>query len=626
MIDLNNVSLNLGNKQLLKDLSLRLSAKHKIGIVGRNGSGKSTLLKLINGTYKPDEGTVGIKKDATIAYMPQDLIMHSSQTVLDEAFSVFEKQLAEKHELEALIKTSENHDGTTCPIETIERIHDLSEKLRAINFKQLKDKTRQTLAGLGFSQEQMDQKTNQLSVGWKMRLLLAKLLLLDADFYLFDEPTNHLDITAHDWFLKFIQNAPFGFLLVSHDRYFLDHACTQILDLDQHPNKLYKGNYSTFLVKKEHDLELLKSAAANQEKMLKAKMATIDRFRAKSSKAKMAQSMLREVEKIEKIQLPPELPPFKLRFSDVERSGKIVLEIKKLEKSFPPKTIFKNISFQLQRGEKAAIVAANGKGKTTLLSCIMGSLTPEHGTVKIGHNVKAAIFEQDQDKVLDGKKTVLEEAIEACKTSEQRSKVRTLLGSFLFPGDDVGKKMSVLSGGEKNRVAMVKVLLQNANLLLLDEPTNHLDLQSKEILLKALKTYPGTILFVSHDRDFLDGLATRIFELNSDSIHSYEGNYESYLYQSRGLLEASSEKTPMEENNVTKKKSGAESHKMRKQIARAEEKVEKLEKQIAQMSQKFSNFEYGTDEFEQNNAKIAKLELEMEQATKMWEDLIDEPN
>lgn len=641
MITLDDISLTLGGKQVVNHLTATIRAGQRIALVGRNGSGKSTLLKVIAGQIKPDEGAVGIERDKKIAYMPQELSFNSEKPVLDEAMMVFERLLTEKHELDSLLTKLDRHEDNDVA-HLVERVGVLTEKLHEINFDKLRQDAREMLEGLGFNEQQLAQPTNTLSLGWKMRLVLTKLLLTKADFYLFDEPTNHLDIIAKDWFLEFIQASSFGFLLICHDRYFLDALCDHTIDMDQQPNKLYNGNYSRFKTQRELEIETIKAAAANQEKMIKAKMATIERFKAKASKAKMAQSMMKDVDEIERIHVPHEHKIVTIGLPSVTRAGRIVLSVKDLSKKFGESTIFRNASFEILRGEKVAIVAANGKGKTTLLRSVMGQLSPDSGSITFGLNVEPSFFEQDQDKVLKHSLTVLEEAEHSCTTSEQRGRIRGLLGAFLFPGDDVHKKIGVLSGGEKNRVAMVKTLIGNRNFLLLDEPTNHLDLQSKEVLLKALQEFDGTILFVSHDRAFLDDLATRILELTPTGVHSYEGNYESFLQQSHhlpsvpaisGIFEAQELTTPVESTQSfanpidTARRpstlSGKEQHEMRKQLGKAERTVEKLEREIEQQSIKLGSLTFGTPPYREVNERVAQLRRELDTATAEWESLME---
>ncbi|MFH1832177.1 MAG: ABC-F family ATP-binding cassette domain-containing protein [bacterium] len=532
MIQAKDVYLELGGKTLFDHLTFMFNKDQRIGLVGRNGSGKSTLLKVIAGLQGLDEGVISIEKKKTIAYLPQEVVLLSDKKALDEAMTVFTK-IFELKEERAILDTYFDHTPheQICQ-EKLDRYAYVQHELADVDVDSLCAQVKKVLSGLGFTQEYMDKPVTELSVGWRMRLVLAKLLLQNADFYLFDEPTNHLDIVAKEWFLHFLKNSDSGFLLVSHDRYFLDHLCDNIYALENGSGKLYSGNYSSFLTRREEDRALQSAAYVAQQKEIKQKQETIERFRAKASKAKMAKSMMKSLDKMEKVEAVHAGPrAFKLNFGNIQRAGHIALTVKNVSKHFGDRLVFKNSSFELMRGDKAAIVASNGVGKTTMLNLIIGKYELETGSVTLGHNVTWSIFEQDQDKLLNPEKQVLEEVESACTTSEARQRVRMLLGSFLFPGDDVYKKIRVLSGGEKNRVAMVKVLLKEANLLILDEPTNHLDIQSQEVLLDALKQFPGTILFVSHDRTFLNGLATKIFELSPAGVASYEGNYDSFLYQ-----------------------------------------------------------------------------------------------
>ncbi|MFA6535616.1 MAG: ABC-F family ATP-binding cassette domain-containing protein, partial [Candidatus Babeliales bacterium] len=474
----------------------------------------------------------------------------------------------------------------------------------------------------------------ELSVGWKMRIVLAKLLLQKADFYLFDEPTNHLDIVAKDWFLDFLKYASFGFVLISHDRYFLDHLCQYIFDIDRGNLKIYRGNYTKYLEQKANDDAILESQYEAQQRHIKKTMETINRFKAKASKASMAQSMLKNLEKIDLIKIESNAPNIRLNFSNVKRSGDVVLKVSDVNKTFEAVELFKNVSFDIMRGDKVALIAANGKGKTTLLNLIAGKYPLENGTLKFGHNVEIAFFEQDQELTLNKNRTILEEVESICTTSEMRSRVRALLGAFLFSGDDVEKKIAVLSGGEKNRVAMVKTLLLDANFLILDEPTNHLDLQTKDILLKALNQYPGTILFVSHDRTFVDGLASRVLELNPNGIINYPGNYESFLYHKKhNELEHSTSNSPDKSTSKAapmipqtqatpgKTVSSKEWYETKKQMGSIERKIETLEKQLVKLNQDFEFLEFGTPEFEKTSKHINEIKSQIEKFYEKWEEL-----
>ncbi len=619
-----DIFLELGSKLVFDNISFCFQDDQKIGVVGSNGAGKSTLLKVLSGHIGLDRGTVSFEKKKKVGYLPQEVVLSSNLPVLEEAMTVFADLTSLKKELEEL--DAYFHSGITDFAEDkIERYAHVQALYAEANFDQQLLKARNILEGLGFTPEHMNKTVDQLSVGWRMRVVLAKLLLQEPDFFLFDEPTNHLDVVAKDWFLGFLRNCPAGFLLVSHDRYFLDHAVDYIFELDRAKGRLYYGNYSRYMEQREEEEAAHESAYVRQQKEIKEKKETIERFRAKVSKAKMAQSMIKSLEKMEVLEPIRRNKSVRFNFPDVVRAGNVVLKVENLAKKYDSQTIFLNVSFELNRGDKAAIVAANGKGKTTLLSVIAGLCKQDSGTFEFGYNVLWSMFEQDQDKLLNKHKEILQDVEDVCKTSEQRARVRALLGAFLFPGNDVYKKIGVLSGGEKNRVAMVKVLLQSSNFLILDEPTNHLDLQSKEILLKALQEYPGTILFVSHDRTFLDALPNRIFELTQDGIISYSGDYSSYLYQKEAREALMAQNAPIADEPETEGQQAAQKDKQQydaaKKLAKLERHIEKLEKQLTECGEKFAILEYGTKEFDKNADLVEQIKKDLKIAYGEWETL-----
>jgi len=631
-----DLCLSFGTRALFDHISLSVQDGQKVGLVGRNGAGKSTLLKVIAGNQRMESGVIEIERGKKIAYMPQEVVLLSNKSILDEAFAVFDSIQKAQVELAELERYFDDPTTDKSDEEKIERYAHLQEELSQVDAGALLVETKRVLQGLGLGPDRWDKPVEQLSVGWKMRLVLAKLLLTKADLYLFDEPTNHLDIVAKDWFVEFLKNASFGFLLVSHDRFFLDHVCEYIFALERGNGKMYYGNYSQYLEQRQRDKELLEKAYVEQQRDIKQKMAFVERFKASASRSTQAQSVLKQVEKIERIEIDRKPPTLKLRFSSVQRPGKVVLNVENVSKTFAGQTIFKDATFEINRDDKVALVAANGVGKTTLLSIIMGQYPIETGTVTFGHNVTTAFFEQDQERSLNQNKTILEEVEDTCKTSEARQQARALLGAFLFPGDDVKKKISVLSGGEKNRVAMVKVFLANANVLMLDEPTNHLDLESKEILLKALQQYPGTILFVSHDRTFLDDLASRILELTPTGVRSYVGNYESYLYQ-KGLQESAAAgstapgKAPQKPDaaQAIQKQAeaakphvaGREAYEMRKKLSSLEGKIKRYEEELVKLNASFESLEFGMPAYLETQARIKKLQETLKTAIAEWESL-----
>ena len=639
MIYTRDINLLYGERPLFKDISFSIDESQRVGLVGLNGSGKSTLLKAINDPSMLDSGIISVAGNKKIAYMPQDVVLTSTKTIIEETCTAFQELTKLQIEATHLEHIIDQHNQKNLPIDhaVIDRYATLSQELLNANPEQMRARAQRMLEGLGFDKERIHQPTNELSVGWRMRVVLAKLLLQDADFYLFDEPTNHLDLIAKEWFLGFLKNASFGFMIVCHEKYFLNELCTDILELEYGKGTIYHGNYDAYETQKEENFERLKSAYDLQQKEIARKKETIERFRASASKAKMAQSMLRELEKIELITLPPSTKKIGFSFPPITNPGRIVLLAKNISHSFGEKSIFKNVSFQIERGEKVAVVAPNGVGKTTLFNVLVGALKLQHGTLEWGDNVKHAIFAQDQNKALDPNRTILETAENHC-SHNMAPKIRTMLGCFLFSGNDVKKNISMLSGGEKNRIAMVNILLQNANVLLLDEPTNHLDIPSKEILLNALRAYPGTIIFVSHDRDFINDVATSIIELTPQGTQLYQGNYDSYIYQKefgQKELNISSDKASLAQNTKqdtkqdTKKQSfnaqtsqlsSKERFELSKKLRNLERTVQRLEEKITEKKNGLTTLTYGTDEFFVAQREVVALEEDLAKKTREWED------
>jgi ATP-binding cassette subfamily F protein 3 len=615
MINGYNVCLAMIEQVIFDDISFVFDQDQRIGLVGRNGSGKSTLLKVIAGKQQLDKGSVAIQKGKTIAYLSQDVVLQSDKSIVEETYTAFAdvaSLIEEQKVIEAQLDS--NPDDLD---ELLERYATVCEKLLHVDQDGMRAEAKKVLMGLGFKPEQLDQPVANLSVGWKMRIVLAKLLLQKADFYLFDEPTNHLDIVAKEWFLQFLKRAPFGFVLVCHDRYFLNQLCGVIFEIERGKGTLYVGDYNKYETQKAHNEALLEMQYKNQQREIKQKTEIIDRFKAKASKAAMAQSMLKALDKIERIELPPKAPDINFNFPPIQQSGSVVLTAEQVAHSFGEKQIFQNVSFEVQRGKKIALVAANGVGKTTLFNLIAQKLSLTTGVITPGYNVHHTVFDQDQTASLAMDKTILENITESCpKATEQ--KIRAFAGSFLFTKDSILKKVGVLSGGEKNRVGMIKVLLQNANFLLLDEPTNHLDIQSKDILLTALQAYQGTILFVSHDQDFVNKLATDIVELSIDGAKEYQGDYELYLYQKASTQQAA-------ESSLTKKINKSEPVAPKKaiisdaDIKAVERKIQKLEHDIQRTENSFADLVFGTPKFADAQKKLNDLKKELEIATVEWE-------
>ncbi len=621
MILLKSINLLFSNKTIFDDVDIFISQNQRIGVVGRNGAGKSTLLRIITSDIKVDSGIIEIDKNKKIAYLPQEFTFLSTKTVFEEAFSVFDhyNQLKlQKLDLESNLESNISLN----PEKDLDLYVKITQELEKFNEVVAIENTKNILKNLGFSSEDFNKSVKDLSVGWKMRLLLSKLLLQEADFYLFDEPTNHLDINTKLWFHDFLKNSKFGFLLVTHDRYFLDNSCDYILELERGKAKIFTGNYSKYLLIKEQQNEILENAYKKQQKEIERKQELIDRFRYKATKAKMAQSLIKQLDKLDVIEVESKSNNLKLKFPVIDNPGKVILRFKNLKKFFNDKLIFNNISGEIQRDDKVAIVAANGIGKTTFINLLIGKYSlddQKSSLIEFGHNVKHAIFEQDQLLALDLENTVYQEIVKTCSKEISESSIRSTLGSFLFTKDDINKKVAVLSGGERNRLAMVKILLSKANFLILDEPTNHLDLQSKEILLQALKQYSGTILFVSHDQDFLSKLANKLFILSKNEIYVHHGNYDSYIFWQKNNQAKLEFKSQDKKENIL---SSSDINQYKKELNSVELKISKLEKDIEKINSDFLNYEYGTDKYFNNVKLLESAKSRLEEYNNKWENLL----
>jgi len=591
MITVNKLTYQVGTRTLFNGISFILQPQSKIGLVGRNGEGKSTLLDLLAHPEK-SHGCISKPDQIRVAYLPQEVVLHSSYTVLEETIrsvqnigalqdkiALYEQQLAVTPDDKALVTAY----GTT------------QSELLEIDTEKIKSDAKKILSGLGLTAVQIESPVNALSGGWKMRVLLAILLLQKADFYLFDEPTNHLDIFAKDWLLAFLKQASFGFMLVCHERYFLDAVCTSTIELERGKATIYPCNYSGYIELKEKSLEQLVQAHKQQQKVIEQKRATAERFRASASKAKAAQAMFKEIERMEKIELPPNPKTVSITLGNIPASGKTVLTVENLNYAFGAKTIFEGASFTLNRGQRVALIAPNGIGKTTLLKIIAGIYPLQKGSITFGHNVTFAYFDQDQTAALPKESTIFDAVIAQAKKSTEQE-IRTILGAFLFSGDDLKKKIKVLSGGEKNRVGMVITFLQHANLLLLDEPTNHLDIPSKQILLNSLKEYNGTLLFVSHDHDFINGLATEVIELTHKATHTYPGTYDDYKNHWKEKQSNSLSQTQVDAVSA-KKTVRHKTNSNSLEVRTIEKEIAKLEKKIAEITDQFNSLSYGTAEY-----------------------------
>ncbi len=620
MIALRNASLALGDKDILDSVDLQIDTSKRIGLVGVNGAGKSTLLKLFAGQLGLDQGAIEVQGGISIGYLPQEILLRSSRSVFDETFAGCGKLAQLRTEAERLEYLLEHEYQDTL----VEQYNRVQEQLQLYTPAHVERMAYDILSGLGFSESMMRKSVSQLSLGWGMRVVLAQLMMSGSDFYLFDEPTNHLDLQTKDWFVEYLRSLASGFLLVCHERYVLDALCDATIELELGKAKMYSGNYTKYQEQKAKDLEQLYVQYEQQQREITQKMATIQRFRASASKAQAAQAMLKEVNRIQRITLPPKPKPIKIVLPVAARSARVVCTAKNLGFNFGPVQVFKGVNFVVERGQKIAIVAPNGTGKSTLLGCLSGSLKNYTGTVTLGDHVVLASFAQDQNAVLNQYMTILE-YVDLVAPDGNRARIRGLLGSFLFEGEDVNKKIGVLSGGEKNRLCMVTVLLKGANFLLLDEPTNHLDIQSKEVLLKALQAFEGTIVFVSHDHDFVNHLATHVFELRSDGGALFHGNYD--MYRSQARLENVSGPSSLTSANSKNSSKGMEQpderalKALKKEIVALERRITKLEEQVQKTEMLFVEYGYGTPEYAQLVDRLQQQKKDLDDAIHAWEQL-----
>ena len=506
-----------------------IRGKEKTALVGANGTGKSTIMKVLAGLETLDYGSVQQTRGMSIGYLPQEGLALSGRSVFDECLTVFDELHDMEREIEHLGGQLAVLDHAGAEYESAaERYSILQERFHTLDGYALDAQVGGVLTGLGFSKEDWSRQTDEFSGGWQMRIALAKLLLAKPNLLLLDEPTNLLDLETRNWLEDYLRTYPFGYILISHDRYFLDVTIDRTVEIWNKRLNIYQGNYTKYLSQKDERRTQLIAGYRNQRLQIEHLEAFINRFRAQATKAKQVQSRIKELEKIERIEIPEEEPVIHFRFPQPPPSGRMVAEAEGLSKSYGDKKVLSKVRFTIERGDRVALVGVNGAGKSTLIKLLTGEEAPTAGQVKLGHNVVSEYFAQDQYKVLDGERRMLDD-ISAAAVKVPEVQLRSLLGCFLFSGDDVFKPLGVLSGGERNRYALARILVSPSNFLLLDEPTNHLDMRAKDVLLEALAVFTGTVIFVSHDRYFIDRLATRVLEVEGGTVTSHEGNYEDYL-------------------------------------------------------------------------------------------------
>lgn len=622
MITISNLSLFFGDRILFDNISLTIKDNDKIGIVGRNGAGKTTLFKLLISEMKADAGSIIIPGNKTTGYLKQEIKLNASRTLLEETLTAFDDILSLTDELsahEVLLSHRTDFEDESY-INLVQRIADLNEIIKNHDVGVLKGNVEKVLKGLGFKPSEFSKKVNEFSGGWQIRIEIAKLLLRQPDYILLDEPTNHLDIEAIIWLEEYLKSYPGAVLLISHDQRFLDNVTKRTVEIENTKVYDYPASYTKFMELREERREKMISAFKNQQNVIKEQERTIERFMAKATKTKLAQSMQKRLDKIERIEVEEfDTKTMKLIFPPAERSGQIVAKIEHLSKSYDSLNVLRNIDFQMERGDKISFVGQNGQGKTTLARIIVGKLDYEKGDMKLGHNVKIGYYAQNQSDLLETNVTVLE-TMENNATIETRTNIRKLLGAFLFSGEDVEKKVSVLSGGEKARLAIAVMLLRPFNFLILDEPTNHLDILSKQVLKQALADFTGSMIIVSHDREFLSDLTTKTLEFKDHKLKTYLGDINYFLEKRkiddiRTLELTSLSRTNIQNGNAEEetlaknlnKASFEERKSIQKEIKQAEKKIELLEIQISNLES-----EMQMPEFHTNADSIEKLKMHVE--------------
>ena len=531
MISVDGLTVEFGGTTLFSDISFQINEKDRIALMGKNGAGKSTLLKILAGVRQPSRGKVSAPKDCVIAYLPQHLMTEDGRTVFEEASQAFAHLHAMEAEIEAINKELETRTDyeSDSYMELIEKVSTMSEKFYSIDLTHFEEDVEKALLGLGFMREDFNRPTSDFSGGWRMRIELAKLLLQNPDVLLLDEPTNHLDIESIQWLEDFLVNSAKAVIVISHDRKFVDNITTRTIEVTMGRIYDYKVNYSQYLILRKERREQQMKQYEEQQKMIQETKDFIERFKGTYSKTLQVQSRVKMLEKLELVEVDEEdTSALRLKFPPSPRSGSYPVIAQELSKYYGDHLVFKEAGFTIQRGEKVAFVGRNGEGKSTLVKCIMGEITDYTGKLTLGHNVQIGYFAQNQASLLDEELTVFQ-TVDDVTPSELKSNTKNLLGAFMFSGDDIDKKVKVLSGGERTRLAMIKLLLQPVNPLILDEPTNHLDLKTKDILKNALIDFDGTLIVVSHDRDFLNGLAQKVYEFGNGKVTEHLEDINGFL-------------------------------------------------------------------------------------------------
>lgn len=638
MVSVQNISVSFGSFDLLTDISFLINEQDRVGLAGKNGAGKSTLLKIIAGLQPPTSGLVDMSKDTTLGYLPQQMRVDDTTTVMNETVMAFSELIGLSEEIEFCsteIARREDYESVEY-LKLCDHMTVVEERYRMLGGANYMAEAEQTLFGLGFDRKDFDRPTRDLSGGWRMRVELAKILLKKPSLLLLDEPTNHLDIESIQWLENFLSVYYGAVLMVSHDRAFLDNVTKRTIEISLGKIYDYKASWSKYLVLRAERREQQLAAYRNQQKMIDDTEKFISRFRYKATKAVQVQSKIKQLDKVDRLEVDEEdSSSIHLRFPPAPRSGTVVVEAEELSKSYETLNVLNKVHFKISRGEKVAFVGRNGEGKTTFSKVIIGQIDYT-GILKTGHNVKIGYFAQNQDELLDENITVLQ-TIDNVAKGDVRSKIRDMLGAFLFRGDDVEKKVKVLSGGERSRLALVKLLLEPTNLLVLDEPTNHLDMRSKDILKKALIKFDGTLIVVSHDRDFLDGIVGKVFEFRNNRIKENIGGI--YDFLSKKKLEnlkdiERKEKVRNEPSQISvssnkqkyleKKEYDKVLRKLKRNLEESETLIGKLEAEIQSVDKTFMEAGNYNSDHEENYEKYRELKDQLNEEMNRWTDLSQE--
>jgi ATP-binding cassette subfamily F protein 3 len=646
MLSLQNAGKRFGARVLFTDANWLITAQEKTALVGANGTGKSTLMKVLAGLETLDYGTMQMTRGMSIGYLPQEGLRLSGRSVFEECLSVFDELREMETEIERLAGQMATLDHKSSEYAAAaERYSMLQGRFHALDGYALDAQVGAVLGGLGFGKEDWARRTEEFSGGWQMRIALAKLLLARPNLLLLDEPTNHLDLETRNWLENYLRSYPFGYILISHDRYFLDVTVSRTVEIWNKRLQIYSGNYTKYLKQKEDRKAQLIAAYKNQREQIEHLEAFITRFRAQATKAKQVQSRIKELEKIERIEIPEEEPVIHFSFPQPPPSGRTVVTATNLAKSYGEKRVLEGVNFTIERGDRVALVGHNGAGKSTLIRLLTGVEAPTSGTVQLGHNVIPEYFAQDQYKVLDPDSRMLEN-ISRAAIKVPEVELRSLLGCFLFSGDDVFKPLGVLSGGERNRFALARILVSPSNFLLLDEPTNHLDMRAKDVLLEAIESFSGTVIFVSHDRYFLEKLSTKVLEVRDGGVVVYPGSYVEYVrdQEERGAKEelpivatakpvAATLNAPLVESATdaavsdtggrerVRKLNPIKLKQMEERCAFLEEEVPRIEASIAHTEDALGNY-VSVEETQRQSALLEELRKQLVSLTEEWEELM----